>query len=580
MAAACIDTRATIDAGVIFRDYDRLWMIAVKAMEVSVKAIWKTLLKVILMRLRFRSFGCHLDVVVKKVVFASFFGFVMENNGGMNKREAFNMSVQYEHGDDLAVRMQRMKGNDGNAAAKPSRMSIRGLNNPNSRVGLKDTSSFTSSFDDSIVVPVPTGWTSYDQPSTMEPTSETPIVKSVDINSEPTSYAGATSASTKDQTKAEANFHSLVADKVFDGVNISIPRNIVDKGRSSFARCLIKINSESDLKDYIIIGIPDLEGPGFTKETIRDVYEWKPPRFVNKKHNNKRNSVINMLPKGGPVVKGRALLLTWFLMFSIASWNIRGLNRTPKQKEVRQVVNENLSVCAILESHVDVAAVYDICKKVCRRPWVLMGDLNAALNLENHLSAGCEPKVAMRDFKECVQAMEVSDINCTGLHFTWNKKSKGSNGILNNIDMIMGNLQFNDDFLGSFVIFQPYRILDHSLCVLRIPTVSKPKPKPFKFANFLLYKEGFREVVESGWNANIEGFAMYRVVKRLKGLRSLFRKLLHDHGNLHEQVNRIRIELDEAQKATDKDPSSSILCEEHAYYLLAFKEAQHDEERF
>ncbi|GJT27192.1 putative reverse transcriptase domain-containing protein [Tanacetum coccineum] len=33
-------------------------------------------------------------------------GFVMENNDGMNKREAFNVSIQYEHGDDLAARMQ------------------------------------------------------------------------------------------------------------------------------------------------------------------------------------------------------------------------------------------------------------------------------------------------------------------------------------------------------------------------------------------------------------------------------------------------------------------------------------------
>ncbi|GJY36059.1 putative reverse transcriptase domain-containing protein [Tanacetum coccineum] len=673
------------------------------------------------------------------------------------------------------------------------------------------------SFEAEDVVPVPTGWTSYDQPSTMEPNSETPIVKSVDINAKPTFYAGATSACTKDQTKVEANFRSLVADKVFDGVNIFIPRKVVEKvsvrfeytlygyfigkrmafpvveyytknnwakhclkrimmnakgffffkfdtrasleavlegedgisliatylgkpimmdsytsamckdswGRSSFARCLIKINSEADLKESITIGIPDLDGPGFTKETIRVVTT---PvvndtnvgfhQVVNKNRNNNRNLAGNKLPKDIPVVKGfqvgkdfafqpRApkagsnsggtrskvsskagsskntkegasltenstftdrkkdkdvVVIGQMKMSNITTPNPFTVLGEDEEEEVENIWDEsknlnlqntgastpaytvpNVYVCAILESHVDVAAVYDTCKKVymrwkwtsygsicpkgsriilgwnddlvdvmtmaqtnqvmhlqvntrgdnktlfCsfvyannyymdhrelshnlvghaglmrNRPWVLMGDFNAALNLEDHSSGGYKPNVAMRDFKKCVQAMEVSDVNCTGLHFTWNQKPKGSNGILKKIDKIMSNLQFNDDFLRSFAIFQPYRISNHSPCVLRIPT------------------EGFRKVVESGWNVNIESFAMYRVVKCLKGLKSPFCKLLHDHGNLHERVNRIRVELDEAQKAIDRDPSSSILYEEHAYYLLAFKEAQLDEEQF
>ncbi|GJS98520.1 hypothetical protein Tco_0819690 [Tanacetum coccineum] len=79
--------------------------------------------------------------------------------------------------------------------------------------------------------------------------------------------------------------------------------------------------------------------------------------------------------------------------------------------------------------------------------------------------------------------------------------------------------------------------------------------------------------METGWSVNFEGRVMFRVMKRLKGLKSPFRKLLHNHGNLHEWVNKIRLELDEAQKAIDRDPSSSILREEHAHYLIAFKKA-------
>ncbi|GJV26039.1 zinc knuckle CX2CX4HX4C containing protein [Tanacetum coccineum] len=54
-----------------------------------------------------------------------------------------------------------------------------------------------------------------------------PIAQSVEINTKSTSYAGAAVASAKDQPKVNSNFHPLVADPVFDGVNISIPRKVV-----------------------------------------------------------------------------------------------------------------------------------------------------------------------------------------------------------------------------------------------------------------------------------------------------------------------------------------------------------------
>ncbi|GJT69337.1 hypothetical protein Tco_1028623 [Tanacetum coccineum] len=87
--------------------------------------------------------------------------------------------------------------------------------------------------------------------------------------------------------------------------------------------------------------------------------------------------------------------------------------------------------------------------------------------------------------------------------------------------------------------------------------------------------EGFRKVV-----LNVDGCAMYRVVKRLKGLKSPFRKLLHTQGNLHNRVNLLCRELDEIQKAIDKEPNNSDFREEHAHYLLAFKEAYLDKEIF
>ncbi|GJR58549.1 hypothetical protein Tco_1500711 [Tanacetum coccineum] len=60
-------------------------------------------------------------------------------------------------------------------------------------------------------------------------THSDPIVQSVDINTKSTSYVRVAGASAKDLPKVNSNFHPLVADPLFDGVNISIPCKVVEK---------------------------------------------------------------------------------------------------------------------------------------------------------------------------------------------------------------------------------------------------------------------------------------------------------------------------------------------------------------
>ncbi|GJT26116.1 hypothetical protein Tco_0906391 [Tanacetum coccineum] len=49
-------------------------------------------------------------------------------------------------------------------------------------------------------------------------------------------------------------------------------------GRSSFARCLIEIDAKDVLKESLTMGVPLIEGTGYTIETVTIEYEWKPPR--------------------------------------------------------------------------------------------------------------------------------------------------------------------------------------------------------------------------------------------------------------------------------------------------------------
>ncbi|GJR54181.1 hypothetical protein Tco_1404702 [Tanacetum coccineum] len=481
-------------------------------------------------------------------------------------------------------------------------------------------------------------------------------------------------------------------------------------GRMGYARALIEVSAEKELKQEVIMAVPEVEGTGHIHVKIQVEYEWKPPlchechvfghnleqcpkhvvepvKVTVEQNTDGFTTVTNRKKKGKQPQSNHARKIEGLKLnkpkatfvyrpkisepartmettsddidlFKLKNQfdslrdqddllkenevgetsganamnkdtNLNedsesdveevGLNRTPKQSEVRQVVNENrLSICAILESHVDISALSKVCSKVfrswdwtsnaslcskgCRiilgwnldvvnvmvvsqtsqvmhvkiihkvsgrelfcsfvyannlpvarrslwadlelhknvtrgKPWILMGDFNVALNLEDYSSGSSKLNYAITDFKDCVYNIEVMDINSSGLHFTWNQKPKGGSGLLKKLDRIMGNTEFIDAFPGAYALFQPYRISDHSP-------------------------------------------AMYQVVSKLKALKKPFLKLLHDQGNLHDRVNKLRFELDEVQKALDLNPNDLSLREEEVVYVQAFSEAKLDEERF
>ncbi|GJS95851.1 hypothetical protein Tco_0802819 [Tanacetum coccineum] len=138
-------------------------------------------------------------------------------------------------------------------------------------------------------------------------------VDSVDINSKSTSYAGAASASAKDQPKVNPTFvpwwlipFLMVLTSLFL-VNLSKRNNwakhglkrimmnskgffffkfdsragleaVLEGGPWMICKSLIIKMVDADHVDVVTIGIPSLSGDGFTKETICVEYEWRPPR--------------------------------------------------------------------------------------------------------------------------------------------------------------------------------------------------------------------------------------------------------------------------------------------------------------
>ncbi|GJU91519.1 hypothetical protein Tco_1303942 [Tanacetum coccineum] len=401
-------------------------------------------------------------------------------------------------------------------------------------------------------------------------------------------------------------------------------------GRIGFARALIEVSATTDLKKEVIMAVPHEDGTGHTKVLITVEYEWKPPLstvedksdgytiVTNKRRKRKDASkpLPNLVPPTVVNTSNAFSALNDDLVRHVEEGEPSGLNseegilstqdehneesdseveetivaKTPIHKGANTPSNEvfkawdwtsNVNLCNTTSERRLLWTELGLHKHLVHGyPWILMGDFNMALNLEDSLSGSSRLNAAMYDFKACVNNIKVMDINASGLHYTWNQKPKGGGGLLKKLDQIMRNLDFVDTFPGAYGIFQPYRISDHSPAVLKIPSLIALKPKPFKFFNFITFKSEFLVVVERQWSTNVEGHNMYQVVTKLKILKKPLRKLLHSHGNLHERVNSLRIKLDEVQKALDKNPNNSNLRDEEAVYVQAFTEAKLDEERF
>ncbi|GJT25654.1 hypothetical protein Tco_0895591 [Tanacetum coccineum] len=71
-----------------------------------------------------------------------------------------------------------------------------------------------------------------------------------------------------DPSISKAKFCSLFLENLCEGVYVSIPRKVLETGRSSFARCLIEINAEDVLKESLTIGVHLIEDMGFTIKTV------------------------------------------------------------------------------------------------------------------------------------------------------------------------------------------------------------------------------------------------------------------------------------------------------------------------
>ncbi|GKA65309.1 RNA-directed DNA polymerase, eukaryota, reverse transcriptase zinc-binding domain protein [Tanacetum coccineum] len=260
---------------------------------------------------------------------------------------------------------------------------------------------------------------------------------------------------------------------------------------------------------------------------------------------------------------------------------LMGMTDTSKQDEIKMLISENsLSMCAIVETRLNKKLVSKACNNVfgrwiwvsnvmdasrnCRiiagwdpdmvdavllssygqdrmglwenlidhmgiidsKPWVMMGDFNAILYSEDHSKGFANVYQGIREFRSCVQQLDMDDLARNGLFYTWVQKSKNpENGIIKKLDRVMGNSEFLDIFGACYANFLPYVTSDYCPALLVIPCSATKRKRSFRFMNYLTDKKEFHQVVKDNWNVPVYGFAMFIFAKRLKNMKRHIREL-------------------------------------------------------
>ncbi|XP_022030504.1 uncharacterized protein LOC110931417 [Helianthus annuus] len=149
--------------------------------------------------------------------------------------------------------------------------------------------------------------------------------------------------------------------------------------------------------------------------------------------------------------------------------------------------------------------------------WVLLGDFNAVRGPDDRRNTGFN-RVCAHDFNEFIDSVDLVEYNMRDRKYTFLASNSNK---LSKIDRVLVCRNFFDVWPDACLRALPRLLSDH--CPLLLETVKRNfGPKPFRFFNSWLEKEGFAEMVDNAVASYVKEGANPDVVltKKFKHLRN------------------------------------------------------------
>ncbi|XP_074299195.1 uncharacterized protein LOC141630247 [Silene latifolia] len=162
-------------------------------------------------------------------------------------------------------------------------------------------------------------------------------------------------------------------------------------------------------------------------------------------------------------------------------------------------------------------------------PWMVCGDFNSIMNVGERIGGAAVTRAEMAPMRDAVDFCQLQELKVSGSYYTWNNKHEVSSKVYSKLDRVLVNEEWLQVLPDTVANFLPEDIFDHCPCVINT-TVARDKSKlAFKYFNMWSLAEGFIGLVKEGWQEEIHGSLMFRIVKKLKGLKHRLKQLNREH---------------------------------------------------
>ncbi|XP_020250141.1 uncharacterized protein LOC109827547 [Asparagus officinalis] len=204
--------------------------------------------------------------------------------------------------------------------------------------------------------------------------------------------------------------------------------------------------------------------------------------------------------------------------------------------------------------------ITDIHSQINTMPWLLVGDFNVCRYTSEKIGGRKLTARNLKDFNDCIQKCGLSDIKSSGSSWTWHNKQQGRYRIYGKLDRALSNSFLIDKFPQMFIEYKCTSSSDHTPALVHLMHSTSSGPKPFRFFNYWTQCQGYEDVVKSVWNILKAGTPMFKLVSKLKELKSALKIWSKQPGiSTKENIIKLSKQLEHIQNELNKDMENESL---------------------